>query len=70
MWFREVARVPTPWMRDGTLTKYFVAVASLFPADLKSSWELQMGWLRSAESEQYRLEIRRGLDRIRRREIK
>jgi hypothetical protein len=65
MWCREVGKISTSWMTDGTLNRHFDAVASLFPSVARSSWKLQMSWLRGAESEQYRSQIRRSVDRLR-----
>jgi len=65
MWLREVHKVATPWMTDGTLNSYFKAVESLFPLDARSSWTPQMSWLRGPESEAYRTAVRRSFDQIR-----
>lgn len=65
MWCREVGGISTTWMTDGTLRDYFGAAARLFPAELKTSWDHLMWWLKSPESEQYRVRIQSGLDRLR-----
>ena len=65
MWCREVGKVSTSWMTDGTLNRYFAAVASLFPPEVKRSWNPQVSWLKDLQSEHYRNEIRRSFDRLR-----
>jgi len=65
MWCREVRALSTPWMTDGTVNEYFGAAAKLFPPEMKASWGPQMSWLKSPVSEQYRRQIRRGIDRLR-----
>jgi|HubBroStandDraft_6_1064221.scaffolds.fasta_scaffold193315_2 hypothetical protein len=65
MWCREAGQMSTSWMTDGTLTGYFDTVASLFPSTARSSWSLQISWLRGPQSEEYRSQIRKSLDRIR-----
>jgi hypothetical protein len=70
MWCREVGGISTSWMTDGTLKEYFAVAARLFAAEMKTSWDAQMSWLRSPQSEQYRAEIQRGLDRLRKTKLK
>jgi hypothetical protein len=65
MWCREVGRISTSWMTDGTVQQYFGAAARLFPPEMKASWDRQISWLKSPQSEQYRSQIRRSLDRLR-----
>ena len=65
MWCREVGAMSTPWMTDGTIKDYFAAAARLFPPEMKAAWDQQMSWLKSPRSEQYRDQIRRGIDRLR-----
>jgi hypothetical protein len=65
VWCREVGKMCTSWMTDGTLVGYFNAAASLFLPDVKGSWSPQISWLKSPQSEQYRSQIRRSLDRLR-----
>jgi hypothetical protein len=65
MWCREVGEISTSWMTDGTLSQYFAAAARLFPQEAKASWGQQMAWLKSPQSERYRSQIRRSVDRIR-----
>ena len=65
MWCREVGKISTSWMTDGTIGNYFAAVAALFPGSLKVSWDQQMAWLKSPASEDYRASIRGAVDRLR-----
>jgi len=65
MWCREIGGISTTRMTDGTLRDYFGAAARLFPAEPKTSWDHLMQWLKSPESDQYRVRIRSGLDRLR-----
>jgi hypothetical protein len=65
MWCREVGKISTSWMTDGTLNRHFAMVASLFPADVKRSWNPQLLWLKGVQSEHYRNAIRRSFDRLR-----
>jgi hypothetical protein len=65
MWCREVGSISTLWMTDGTLSQYFGAAARLFPSQEKASWHQLVGWLKSPQSEEYQVQVRRGLDRLR-----
>jgi hypothetical protein len=65
MWCREVGSISTLWMTDGTLSQYFSAAARLFPSQKKASWHQLVGWLKSPQSEEYQIQVRRGLDRVR-----
>jgi hypothetical protein len=65
MWCREVGEISTAWTTDGTIQKYFAAAARLFPADLKTSWNDQIQWLKGQKSEDYRARIRAYLNRVR-----
>jgi hypothetical protein len=53
MWCREVGRLSTTWMTDGTLKTFFGAAAALFRPELKSTWDQQIAWLKSFEGENY-----------------
>jgi hypothetical protein len=70
MWCREVGHIDTSWTSDGTLNQYFRAAARLFPPETTRSWDQQVSWLKSAESEQSRDQIRKGVDRIRTGEVR
>ncbi len=65
MWCREVGHIDTSWMSDGTLNQYFGAAARILPPETKRSWDQQISWLQSVDSQQYRDQIRRGIDRVR-----
>ena len=65
MWCRNVGGLSTSWMTDGTLSQYFSAAARLFPPGERAAWEEQMSWLKSPRSEQYRVQIRNAIDRLR-----
>jgi hypothetical protein len=65
MWCREVGNISTSWMTDGTTGNYFAAVAALFPANLKASWDQQIAWLKTPASADYRARIGRAIDRLR-----
>lgn len=65
MWCREVGGFSTGWMTGENLRKYFDAAASLFPTELKASWNQLIGWLKGSDSEEYRLRIQSALHRIR-----
>jgi hypothetical protein len=65
MWCREVGALSTSWMTDGTLKEYFAAAARLFPPDMKTPWDQLILWLKNPQSDQYRSQTRRGLDRLR-----
>jgi len=65
MWCREVGAMSTSWMTDGTVKEYFDAAARLFPPEMKTSWDQQISWLKGPQSEQYRTQIRPGIDRLR-----
>jgi len=62
---REVGSISTLWMTDGTLSQYFGAAARLFPSQKKASWDQLVGWLKSPQSEEYQIQVRCGLDRVR-----
>ena len=61
MWCREVGKISTSWMTDGTLNQYFNAAASLFPSSARSSWNLQMSWLRGQTARDTELKFGRTL---------
>jgi hypothetical protein len=65
MWCRELGGLSTTWMTDGTLKNYFSAAAGLFPPEMKTAWDQQIAWLKSPRSEQYCIEIRQSIDRLR-----
>ena len=65
MWCREVGGQPTTWTTDGTSKSYFAAAAGLFPPEMKTAWDQQIAWLKSPSSDNYRAEIRKGIDRLR-----
>lgn len=65
MWCREVGKISTSWMAEETLRRYFQMAAGLFSAEEKASWNRQIDWLRSPESEEYREEIRKAAERLR-----
>jgi hypothetical protein len=65
MWCREVGAMSTKCMTDGTLKNYFNAAARLFPSAVKTAWDQQVSWLKSPSGEEYRIEIRRSVDRLR-----
>ena len=65
MWCREVGGLSTTWMANGTLKTYFAAAAGLLPPEMKTTWDQQIAWLKSASGENYCAEIRKGIDRLR-----
>jgi hypothetical protein len=65
MWCSEVGGMPTRWMTAENLRDYFAAAARLFPVEVKRSWDELVKWLKGRESEEYRLQIRSALNRIR-----
>ena len=65
MWCREVGAMSTAWMTDGTLSGYFSMASGLFPSAEKGSWDQLISWLKSPRRDQYRAQIRRGIDRLR-----
>ncbi|HLW75672.1 MAG TPA: hypothetical protein VKS01_01785 [Bryobacteraceae bacterium] len=65
MWCREVGSISTLWMTDGTLGQYFGAAARLFSSQEKATWDQLVGWLKSPQSEEYQVQVRRGFDRVR-----
>jgi hypothetical protein len=52
-------------MSDGTLNEYFGAAARILAPKMKRSWDQQISWLKSADSQHYRDQIRKGIDRVR-----
>jgi hypothetical protein len=70
MWCREVGCLSTEWNTDGTAADYFSAAARLFPAELKTTWDDQISWLRSTRSYQYRTKIGSSVELLRTGKVK